>query len=449
MPNDLLAALAALTILPLLGSGSRRAVGWSTVGAFLIILGVASAAPDWATLASAPDTFLAVSAGFVWLGVACVGCGAWAASTEEGTLALHGAGVVAVNLGITVAAVILLFVLYRAWPLLVGGNWRGLVAAAGLGGSGLVLALGLPLTRAARVLQWVDDRWLARKATPGPCFEERGRRIVWGVALAGVVALLWSGYLFVAVIAALATVVAAHRLAREAGRAPALPVQPIVAAISLLTFTWLVVTIAGADIPLHFPDILDAPLSDTAEALLALVLGLGVWSLLGLWPFHGAGPGSALALVGGALLIRWGMGLIPMGIVHAVPLFALVAAFATVHAAATGRVGEYTAALGVLAVTTAQGGAWALFALASLVALMRLVDYHPPIPGLDRRQLAGVALIPALAAVLPMALRGETFLTVVAIIAGVALFRPSENRTAHHEVTKNCNVLWSLGRISP
>jgi len=103
------------------------------------------------------------------------------------------------------------------------------------------------------------------------------------------------------------------------------------------------------------------------------------------------------------------MGLIPMGIVHAVPLFALVAAFATVHAAATGRVGEYTAALGVLAVTTAQGGAWALFALASLVALMRLVDYHPPIPGLDRRQLAGVALIPALAAVLPMALRGETF----------------------------------------
>ena len=426
MPIDLLAALDALTILPLLGSGSRRAVGWSTVGAFLIILGIASAAPDWATLASAPDTFLAVSAGFVWLGVSCIAFGGWAASQEEQTLALHPAGPVAVNLAITLAAVIMLYVLYRAWPLLVGGNWRGLIAALGLGGTGVVLVLVLPFTRAARGFKWVDDRWLARKPTPGPCLEERGRRIVWGVALAGVVALLWSGYLFVAVIAALVTVVAAHRLAREAGRAPALPVQPIVVAISLLTFTWFVVTIAGADLPLHFPDILDAPLSDTAEALLALILGLGVWSLLGLWPFHGAGPGSALALVGGALLLRWGVGLIPIGIEHAAPLFALVAAYAALHAAATGRVGEYTAALGVLAVTSGQRGTWALFVLASLVALMRLSDYHPPIPGLDRRQLAGVALIPALAAVLPGALRGETFLTVVAVIAGVALFRPGE-----------------------
>ena len=427
MPNDLLAALDALTILPLLGSGSRRAVGWSTVGAFLIILGVASAAPDWATLASAPDTFLAVSAGFVWLGVSCIAYGGWAASHEEPTLALHPAGPVAVNLAITLAAVILLYVLYRAWPLLVGGNWRGLIVALGLGGTGVVLVLVLPFTRTARAFKWIDDRWLARKAMPGPCFEERGRRVVWGVALAGVVALLWSGYLFVAVIAALVTVVAAHRLSREAGRAPALPVQPIVVAISLLTFTWFVVTIAGADIPLHFPDILDAPLSDTAEALLALILGLGLWSLLGLWPFHGAGPGSALALVGGALMLRWGMGLIPIGIEHAAPLFALVAAFAALHAAATGRVGEYTAALGVLAVTSGQRGTWALFALASLVALMRLADYQPPIPGLDRRQLAGVALIPALAAVLPGALRGETFLTVVAVIAGVALFRPAQD----------------------
>jgi hypothetical protein len=427
MPNDLLTALDALTILPLLGSGSRRAVGWSTVGALLIILGVASAAPDWATLSTAPDTFLAVSAGFVWLGVTCLAFGGWAASQEEATLALHPAGPVALNLAITAAAVIVSYVLYRAWPLLVGGNWKGLAAAIGLGGMGVVLALGLPLLRGARMFKWIDERWLARTYPPGPCFEERGRRIVWGVTLAAVAALLWSGYLYVGVIAALVAVVAAHRLGREAGRAPALPVQPIVVALSLLTFTWLVVTIAGADIPLHFPDILDAPLSDTAEAMLALILGLGIWSLLGLWPFHGAGPGSALALVGGALLLRWGVGLIPAGIEHAMPIFALVAGFATLHAASTGRVGEYTAALGVLAVAGGEKGTWALFALASLVALMRLSEYHPPIPGLDRRQLAGVALIPALAAVLPGALRGETFLTVVAVLAGVSLFRPAQD----------------------
>ena len=120
MPNDLLAALDALTILPLLGSGSRRAVGWSTVGAFLVVLGVASAAPDWATLASAPVTFLAVSAGFVWLGVACVALAAWHALHEEPSLSLRGAGPVTLNLAITAAALILLYVLYRSWPLLVG-----------------------------------------------------------------------------------------------------------------------------------------------------------------------------------------------------------------------------------------------------------------------------------------------------------------------------------------
>ena len=425
MPNDLLTALDALTILPLLGSGSRRAVGWSTVGAFLIVLGVASAAPDWPTLSTAPDTFLAVSAGFVWLGVCCIAFAGWGASQEESALALHPAGPVALNLAITAAVVIVLCVLYRSWPLLVGGNWRGLVAAAGLGGTGIVLSLVLPLTRAGRALKWIDDRWLARTWSAGTPLGSHERRMLWGAAGVAVAALLWSGHLLVAVTATLVAVIAAHRLARAAGRTPALPVQPIVVALSILSFTWLVVTIAGADIPLRFPDLIDAPLSDTAEALLALVLGLGLWSLLGLWPFHGTGPGSALALVGGALLLKWGTGLIPAGIEHAAPIFALVAAVAALHAAATGRVGEYIAALGVLAAVGGERGSWALFALASLVAVMRLAAYHPPIAGLDRRQLAGVALIPALAAVLPGALRGETFLTVVAVFAGVALFRPT------------------------
>ena len=424
MSDDLLVALDALALLPLLGSGSRRAVGWSTVGAFLILLGVASAVPDWADLASAPDTFLAVSAGFVWVGAGCIGFGAWAASRKGESLSLSRLGPVAVNLGITAAALVLLFVLHRAWPLLGAGNWRGLVAALGLAGTGVVVGTVLPMTRVARGLEWLDERWLARRYEVAPCLEERARRIAWGIVFVGMGGVLVSGHLLVSVAAALTVVVGVHRLAREGGWAPGIPIQPIVVGSSLLAFTWLVVTIAGPDVPLGSPGILDAPFSDRAEALLALLLGLAAWALLGLWPFHGAGPGSALALVGGALLIRWGMGLIPNGVVHAAPLFGLIALFATLHAAATGRAGEYAAAFGVLAVTTGRPGAWGFFALASILAAMRLLDLKPPVPGLDRRQLAGVALIPALAAVLPGALRGETFLTVVAVFAGVALFRP-------------------------
>jgi hypothetical protein len=298
------------------------------------------------------------------------------------------------------------------------------VAAGGLAGSGVVVGTLLSLARVSRGVRWFDERWLAPKYEMGPCLEARGRRICWGVIIAALAVLLWSGHLLVSMAAALTVVVCAHRLAREGGRAPKIPVQPIVAGAALLAFTWLVLTIAGSDVPLSFPGILDAPFSETAEAMLALVLGLGVWVLLGLWPFHGAGPGSALAVVGGALLIKWGMGLIPNGVAHAAPIFALVAAVAALHAAATGRAGEYAASLGVLAATMGQRGTWALFALASILAAMRLLNYVPPVPGLDRRQLGGIAMIPAFAAVLPSALMGETVLTVVAVLAGVALFRP-------------------------
>lgn len=426
MPLDLLHPLEALTLLPLLASGVRRAVGWAIAGSFLLILGVASAAPDWAELALAPATFVAVSAGFAWLGLGCIGLAAWFASREAKDLSLRRIGPAGVNLGLTLGVIVVAYVIYTCWALFWFGSWRGVVAAAGLGATGVVLGTLLPMLRVGRGVRWLDERWLARRYDMGPCLEGRGRWIAWGIAVVGAAGVLLSGHLLIAVAAALTVVVGVHRLAREGGRAPGVPIQPIVVATSLLIFTWLVVTIAGPDVPLRFPGILDAPFSETAEAMLALFLGLAAWALLGLWPFHGVGPGSVLALVGGALLIRWGMGLIPTGMSHAAPLFAIVATIATLHAAATGRAGEYAAALGVLAVTSGQRGTWALFALASLLAAMRLLEYAPPIPGLDRRELGGVALIPALAALLPAALRLETGFAAIAVLAGVALFRPSE-----------------------
>jgi len=63
-----------------------------------------------------------------------------------------------------------------------------------------------------------------------------------------------------------------------------------------------------------------------------------------------------------------------------------------------------------------------LVILGSVPATLRILDRKSPVPGLDRHQLVGAALIPALAWALPTMLRGETVLTVIAILAGVALF---------------------------
>ena len=426
MTPELFLPLASLALLPLLGSGSRRAVGWSLVGALLILLGVAAATPDWSDLGAAPATFTAVSAGFVWLGTAVIAAGAWSASRAGDEFSLKRLGPVGANLGITAAALAGAYVISAIWPLLYAGSWRGVLAAAGLGASGAVLAVAVPRARVAEGIRWLDRRWLAPTRVAGAPLATRAAQITWALLVAAVLVVLFTPHLFAFTAGALGATAAGYRLARPLGRTPRAPVQEVVAGAALLVFLWWVWTIAGSEIPLRFPGILETPFSDAAEAALALVVGLGAWALLGLWPWHGAGPGSALALVGGVFLIRWGAGLIPGGVLHAAPIYAVVVVAAVVHAAATGRVGEYTAALGVLAVLGGGDGAWGLFGLASCLATLRLANYEVPIAGLDRRQIGGIVLLPLLAWALPTMLTGQTFATVVAVLSGAALFRPAE-----------------------
>lgn len=425
MVDELFLPLAALALLPLLGSGSRRAVGWSLVGILLILLGVSAAVPDWFALAEAPVSFVAVSAGLCWAGIGAIAFAAWTGARGGEEFALKRLGPVGANLAITAAALVGAFLLYAIWPLLFAGGWRGVVVAAGIAASGIVVGTVAVRLRVAHPFQWIDLRWLAPPHGPGAPRSVPHTRVTVGLGLIALVVAVATPRLGSFTVALLAVTAAAHLLARGVGKAPRIPVQGILVAISGLAFLWAVWTIAGSDIPLSFPGILETPFSDAAEAALALVLGLGVWALLGLWPFHGAGPGSALAVVGGAFLIRWGTGLIPGGIVHAAPIFALVAGIATLHAAATGRLGEYVAALGVLAVLGGGDGAWGLFALASALAVLRVTGRTPPIPGLERRELGAIVLIPFLAWALPTMLTGETFVTVVAVFSGAALFRPA------------------------
>jgi hypothetical protein len=420
--------LCVLALLALLGAGSRRALGWTIVGALSIILGVASLANEWSALSTLSRTVVAVSAGLTWAGLGVMAWGAWSAVRAKDRFIVGARGPLAANVGITIAAATSGVLLYFLAPLLFAGSWQGVVAAAGITGTLAVLAFLLPLAGIPRAIKWLDQRWLAPKREADPCLERRGRIIAWSTIGVALLILLVVDHLFAAVASTLAIAVASHRLALDAGHAPKLPVVPIIAGLSLLTYLALISNIAGSEIGLGYPAILETPFSLRAEALLALILGAGLWVLLGLWPFHGAGPGSALAIVAGLLLTQWGARIIPMGIQHAAPLFAAVAVIAAFHAAATGRVGEYVASLGVLAVVAGVPQSWIFFALASAMALHRLSGKPSPIPGIERRELGGILLIPILAFLLPRMILGETVLTVAAVYAGVALFWPAKGR---------------------
>ncbi|HET7042486.1 MAG TPA: hypothetical protein VFI13_10725 [Gemmatimonadales bacterium] len=417
-------ALVLLALLPLFGAGSRRAVGWGIAGGLLISLGVAAAVPDWDDLVAAPATFVAVSAGLAWLGLGVAAYGVWMANRAEEEFSLRRLGPVGANLAITAAALVGAYVIYGIWPLLFTGSWRGIVAALGLAGSGIAVGAGLSLLRVADGIRWLDARWLAPHRAAERAAPPAHGRILVPLGLVLLAVALLSAHLFAFAFGALGATVVAYLLTRPRRQAPRWPVQALVAGSALLVLLWAVWTIAGSEIPLRFPGILETPFSDAAEMALALVVGLGAWALLGLWPFHGAGPGSLLAAVAGALLIRWGAGLIPAGMAHAAPIFALVVGVSALHAAATGRTGEYVAGLGVLAVLGGSAAAWGLLALASVLAALRLTGLVVPVPGLDRPQLGGIALLPLLAWGLPSMLTGETFVTVFAIACGVALFRP-------------------------
>jgi hypothetical protein len=419
-------AVALIALRPFLVRGKRVSIALNIGGAFLVLLGVASALPDWSSLASTTLGFRTVASGLFIAGMIAMLAGgppvylfhapvtaprSWNRSSFFSAL-----GSIAV-----LAAVFAAFDgLARA------AGRRALFAALGILGALVILWLLIPLARIPHAIKWLDQRWLAPKREPHPCLERRGRIIAWSTIGVALLVLLIVDHLFAAVAATLAAAVASHRLALDAGHAPKLPVVPIIAGLSLLTYLALISNIAGSEIGLGYPTILETPFSLRAEAMLALILGAGLWALLGLWPFHGAGPGSALAIVAGLVLTQWGTRILPMGILHAAPLFAAVAAIAAFHAAATGRVGEYVAALGVLAVVAGVPQSWILFALASVLALHRLSGKPSPIPGIERRELGGIALIPILAFLLPGMLLGETVLTVAAVFAGVALFWPAK-----------------------
>ena len=422
MPARLQYALGLLALLPLLAAGDRRAVARCLAGALLVHLGVAGPAPEWAMLLDLPLSFTAVSAGFVLLGLALIVWAIVGAARDTSTLLLAKVAVEGPAIGLGIALVLLLFLELQVWPLLRVARWYGPLAALVIGAVGALALYLLGAIRAGAGVRWLDDRFLARWRGPTPALLPRLRRPLIVIAVAGVVTALFVRHFAVAVLGAVVGTWALHDLLRPTGKVPRWGLQPFVVLLTLGVALWFVWTIAGAEIPLSLTGLGVAPFSDAAEMTLAVLLGAAAWTLLGLWPLHGQGPASALAVVGGVFLLRWGMTLVPDGMQHAGPLFGAVAAIGACHAAATRRSGAYAATIGLLAVAGGAFRSWWPFVLASVPGLFWLAGRRSPIPGLSVHQLVGIGLVATLAPVLPIALRGETVYTTVALGAGVALF---------------------------
>lgn len=416
--------------LALLTAGNRRAVGLVIGGGFLYFLGLGSVLPDLDLLSHVPPTSLAVSAGFVWAGVAMAKWGVLFGVLRRTELTIAKLPFDPRPALVVLGTISLLTLIYVPREVLLAGGWRGLVAAAGLLGTGVVGFTLLGLSKAAKGWKWLDERWLTHWSSGTPALLPGRPRLKGALALTCFGIALVVPHLVVVAVALILGLFLLHDALRPSGKVPRLGLQPFIVLVALAAVTWSTWTIAGGDIPLTLAGLREAPFSEAAEMTLAPILGLAAWALLGLWPLYGTGPACALSLLGGALLIRWGMGVIPSGMEHLAPVAGVVAVLAAMHAASVRRAGEYAAALGVLAVVPSGAGAWPFFLLGSLPATLWVLDRKEVLPGLDRQQVVGILLIPALAYALPTMLRGETVLTVVAVIAGVVLFLP----TSHPQV---------------
>ena len=214
-----------------------------------------------------------------------------------------------------------------------GGPVRALVAATGLGLTGVATAVGARAIGASR-----PGRIVARRLAPPPLravirpdpVAHRALVLLMAAVLitavgphvlavfVGVVLATWAGYL------------AFHR----PGTRP-VPVAPVLTVLLVPTY-WLLATIAGP-MGLRLAALPQIPLSPAAELLVEPALLLAAWGAAGLWPLQRQLPGALTASAGALLLARLAQPLGPSGLEYWRPLTAPVLVLGLWNAAAYGR----------------------------------------------------------------------------------------------------------------
>ncbi len=295
-------ALAAL----LTHDVTARRLAW--LGAIVYALGAASvrvalrlplgatADPLWVD--ALPLTALRIDAGLQLLGAVLALASAaisWRQSgasrdSAGGLLALLGGGVI----------------VGTALPLLRPAGWAHAVAAGVALGAGLgVIGAGL-VGAASR---------LARRPLhpePGSSFPRTPQGARSSLLGLGVILAVAAPHLYLVVGGAVIAALAAYAIARPTGIGR-IPIFPAVATGALAFVAYYMGIIAGPA-GLSVSQLPEAPLSVAAQAYLLPALAVGAAGFFGYWPFTALVPGTWLAPVGAALLLRLGAEGLPLGL---------------------------------------------------------------------------------------------------------------------------------------
>jgi hypothetical protein len=403
-------ALAAM----LAGKPTPRRLAW--LGALAFAFGSASvrvalrlqigadADPLW--VGALPLLALRIDAGLELLG-AILALGSAASGGRPGGAARDRAAAV-----LSLACAIAMFVAAAALLRLAG--WLPAFSAALAIGAGFTVMGGLLVAALGRVAR-------PRRRAPVEAGSTASRLLPRGLLLVGAIAALAAPHLDLVLGGAALAAVAAHVIAPRSGLAR-IPLFPVVT-VAALGFAGYYLHVIAGPAGVSLAALPDAPLSAAAQALIVPALAVAAAGFFGLWPIRSFTPGSWLAPIGAALLLRIAVPALPLGIegwrTVAIPL-GVIAAWA---AALTARPLHLAAAGAWMACFAPWGGgvtgAWIL-ALVPLLGIRRDSSGHTPdgVPELTPRDciLAVVAVLGGMLA-LDGLLRAEVVYTVFAAAA--------------------------------
>lgn len=262
------------------------ALGYTSLA---VALDLAGADPTNGTaLAALPQLAVRVDAGFELLGI-CLAIAAtalaWRAERRTGELA-------AAALSVGAAAAMLA------------------ISASHARAAGPLITLGVTVVLAVAGMLALSaaDRLPLFPQAPLPT--ERPDAPLLGATALGAALAIAGPHLYVAIPGAMLAAVAGHLLARRMAARRRIPLLPVLAIPTLAFVGWYMHEIA-APTGLSIAALREGPFSPAAEAMLIVPLALGAVGFIGPWPLARFVPGPALAIVGVALLLRLGAGVLP------------------------------------------------------------------------------------------------------------------------------------------
>ena len=202
-------------------------------------------------------------------------------------------------------------------------------------------------------------------------------------------------------------------VARRAGAPRWLVAGPMISLV-LLPAAWLVRTVADPrEIPVDLAALGQGPFSPAFESLVAPMVLLGAWAVLGLWPLHRLRAHPLSLVAGEAVLRRLGYPLFTLGVIQWEPVAALCLALGVWAGAMRGTPGAVVLSLAALGLLRGGGDAW--WVPSAVLAWVLARELSAASSGRWARWLAWGWIIPgaALARILVLGLEAEVGLTVL------------------------------------